>query len=199
MAVPAQRLHDLVAAERPDREAIAAHLDALDHGGRMDAITALGGPRAQGRLWDAVAGTPPVALGDLVPPDAPPLREVIFHGKNSLPAFTLFQKRFCRPPAGEAPDRLWGYNHQALAWLTGPGYFVVHREGDAPAAIDYRLVPPAQPPGWPAVKPNDVGLSRFVYRDMVDYLRRVSRHVLIGRATRYGKELPNYFLLCREP
>jgi len=199
MALPAHRLSDLLMAERPDRGAIAAHLDALDHAGRMEAIVALGGPKAQGRLWDAAAGSPPVALGDLVPPDAPPLREVIFHGKNSLPAFTLFQKRFCRPPAGQPVDRLWGYNHQSLAWLTGPGYFVVHPEGDAPAAIDYRQVPPAQPPGWPAVKPNDVGLSRFVYRDMVDYLRRVSRHVLIGRATRYGKELPNFFLLCREP
>ena len=199
MAIPAQRLSDLVMAERPDRGAIAAHLDALDHAGRMEAIVALVGPKAQGRLWDATVGTPPVALGDLVPPDAPPLREVIFHGKNSLPAFTLFQKRFCRPPAGQPADRLWGYNHQSLAWLTGPGYFVVHPEGDAPAAIDYRQVPPVQPPGWPAVKPNDAGLSRFVYRDMVDYLRRVSRHVLIGRATRYGKELPNFFLLCREP
>jgi hypothetical protein len=33
---------------------------------------------------------------------------------------------------------------------------------------------------------------------MVDYLRRVSAHVLIGRAHRDGKALPNYFLLCRE-
>src|SRR5499427_2807982 len=112
MALPAHRLSDLLMAERPDRGAIAAHLDALDHAGRMEAIVALGGPKAQGRLWDAAAGTPPVALGDLVPPDAPPLREVIFHGKNSLPAFTLFQKRFCRPPAGQPADRLWGYNHQ---------------------------------------------------------------------------------------
>jgi hypothetical protein len=111
----------------------------------------------------------------------------------------LYQQLCGRPPAGQPADRLWGYNHQSLAWLTGPGYFVVHPEGDAPAAIDYRQVPPVQPPGWPAVKPNDVGLSRFVYRDMVDFLRRVSRHVLIGRATRYGKQLPNFFLLCREP
>jgi hypothetical protein len=49
------------------------------------------------------------------------------------------------------------------------------------------------------VKPNDVGFSRFVYRDMVDYPRRVSQHVLIGRATRYDNKLPNYFILCREP
>jgi hypothetical protein len=199
MATLADRLRAHLDADPPDRDAIAALLDGGTHAERMAAVTSLGGPALQGRLWTAVAGAPTVTLADLVPPDAPPLREVIFHGKNSLPAFTLFQKRFCWPPEGAAAGRLWGYNHQALAWLTGPGYFVVHPEGDAPAAIDYRLVPPAHPPNWPDVRPNDVGLSRFVYRDMVDYLRRVSRHVLIGRATRHGKDLPNYFVLCREP
>jgi hypothetical protein len=86
-----------------------------------------------------------------------------------------------------------------MAWLTGPGYFVCHQDGAAPAAIDYRIVPPETPPGWPGVKPNDQGLSRFVYAHMVDYLRRVSAHVVIGRAYRDGKEMPNYFVLCREP
>jgi hypothetical protein len=33
---------------------------------------------------------------------------------------------------------------------------------------------------------------------MVDYMRRVSRHVLIGAATRNGRELGNYLILCRE-
>jgi hypothetical protein len=198
MVSAAERLQTPLRVERPDREAIAEQLDRMSHGERMEAIRSLGGARAQARLWEAAAGAPPVTLDDLVPPDLPPLREVIWHGKNSLPAFTLFQKRFCRPAAGTASGQLWGYNHTAIAWLLGPGYFVVHREGDAPAAIDYRLVPPSHPAGWPAVKPNDVGPSYFVYRDMVDYLRRVSRHVLIGRATRHGKELPNYFVLCRE-
>ncbi len=199
MATIAERVRALLHGDHPDPQEIAALLDGGSHADRMQAITSLGGPGAQGRLWTAAANTPPVTLADLVPPDAPPLREVIFHGKNSLPAFTLFQKRFCRPPADVPGDQLWGYNHQALAWLTGPGYFVVHPEGDAPAAIDYRMVPRGHPAHWPDVKPNDVGFSRFVYRDMVDYLRRVSRHVLIGRATRHGKELPNYFILCREP
>jgi hypothetical protein len=48
------------------------------------------------------------------------------------------------------------------------------------------------------VKRNDQGLSRFVYANMVDYLRRVSSHVVIGRAYKGGKEMPNYFILCRE-
>jgi hypothetical protein len=60
-------------------------------------------------------------------------------------------------------------------------------------------VPPAHPSSWPDVRPNDRGASFVVYRNMVDYLRRVSQHVLIGSATRGGKELGSYFLLCREP
>src|SRR5262249_14675027 len=179
MTTVSERLRALLAADRADREAIAELLDGAGHGDRMEAITSLGGTSQQARLWTAAAGGASVTRDDLVPPDAPALREFIFHGKNSLLAFTLFQKRFCPPPDGPGPQQLWGYNHQSLAWLTGPGYFVVHQEGAAPAAIDYRLVPPSHPSNWPEVKPNDVGFSRFVYRDMVDYLRRVSRHVLI--------------------
>ena len=197
MPAAGERLIELVRAEPPDREAIAAFLDRLGHAGRLEAIRALSGPRLQGRLYRAVADAAPVRLADLVPPDAPPLREVIFEGKNSLPAFTLFQKRFCRAPGSQ--DELWGYNHQALAWLTGPGYFVVHDDGARGAAIDYRQVPSGKPGTWPDVKPNDRGFSRFVYRDMVDYMRRVSEHVFIGAAHRHGRELGNYFLLCREP
>src|SRR2546425_13155215 len=94
------RFRDLVRAEPPDRRAITAFLDGLSHVERVEAMRALGGARLQARLYAAVAGAPRVTLTDLVPPDAPPLREVIFEGKNSLPAFTLFQKRFCRPSAG---------------------------------------------------------------------------------------------------
>jgi hypothetical protein len=190
-------LLDLLRAEPPNAAEVAAFLDGLTHAARMEELATLAGPGVQNRLWTMAASAPRVDTADLVPPDAPPLREVIFHGKNSLPMFTFFQKRFCRPKQGA--DTLWGYNHQSLAWLTGPGYFVVHDEPARGAAIDYREVPPQGVPGWPAVKPNDVGLSRFVYRDMVDYLRRVSTHVLIGRATKYGKDLENYFVLCREP
>jgi hypothetical protein len=119
--------------ERPDRDEITAQLDRMSPGERLEAIRSLGGGRAQGRLWAAAADAPVVTLDDLVPPDMPPLREVIWHGKNSLPAFTHFQKRFCRPMPGPASDQLWGYNHTSIAWLVGPGYFVVHKEGDAPA------------------------------------------------------------------
>jgi len=198
MATPDATLKELLAPERPDAAKVRAFLDGLDHAGRMVAVTSLQGTSLQAKLYEMAAPAPPVGLDDLVPRDVSPLREVIWHGKNSLPMFTTFQKRFCRPKGDRGATELWGYNHQTLAWVTGPGYFVCHPDGTAPAAIDYRVVPPEVPPGWPEVKPNSAGLSRFVYNNMVDYLRRVSAHVLIGRAHRDGKALPNYFLLCRE-
>lgn len=189
-------LAELLGRESPDRRAIAAYLDSLTHAERMAEVTQLSGPKLQRRLWTAVADAAVVTLADMVPTDSAPLREVIFHGKNSLPAFTLFQKRFCRPPGGG--NELWGYNHQSLAWLIGPGYFVVHEDRKRGAAVDYREVPPDRPSAWPDIKPNDRGFSRFVFRNMVDYMRRVSQHVFVGAATRNGVELGNYFILCRE-
>ena len=106
----AERLRALLGSEQSDRDSIAELLDGGGHGERMEAITSLGGTAMQARLWTAATGAPPVTQADLVPPDATPLREVIFHGKNSLPAFTLFQKRFCRPPDGQGSQQLWGYN-----------------------------------------------------------------------------------------
>jgi hypothetical protein len=186
--------------ERPatTREEVAAFLDRASATDRMAAVRACGGPRPQRRLWELAAGAPRLTVDQLVPPDHAPLREVIYHGKNSLPAFTLFQKRFCRPTPGAGADTLWGYNHTNIAWLVGPGYFVYHPVEGGESAIDYRAVPPAHPPNWPEIRPNNRGASFFVYRDMVDHLRRVSQHVLIGSASKYGKELGNYFLLCRE-
>ena len=192
------QLRALLAQDRP-AAAIAALLDGCSPAERLAAIESIGGATLQGRLYQAVAGAPPVTLADLVPPDAAPLREVIFEGKNSLAAFTRFQKRFCRPPGVRGQEELWGYNHQRLGWLIGPGYFVVHQDGRGGAAIDYRQVPPEHPPAWPAIRPNGRGFSRFVFHNMVDYLRRVSRDVLIGSAYRGGKSLDSFFLLCRQP
>ena len=69
---------------------------------------------------------------------------------------------------------------------------------NAPAVTMAELVPVETPPGWPDVKRNDQGLTRFENAKKLDYLRRVSKHVLIGRAHKGGKEMPNWFLLCRE-
>jgi hypothetical protein len=48
-----------------------------------------------------------VKLSDLVPPDVPPLSEVLFHqGTHSRLAFA-FEKRFCRPPASHGSVQLF--------------------------------------------------------------------------------------------
>src|SRR5262249_26466470 len=96
-----------------------------------------------------------------------------------------------------------GFNHGPTAVLTGPGYFAVRPpSGDGPRPkelyFDYTAPPPAsEPAGWPAFKPNDRGMSRFVYMDMFDYMRRVARGVVVGKAYRRGVAQGAYFSLSR--
>ena len=59
-------------------------------------------------------------------------------------------------------------------------------------------MPPERPSHWPKIKPNDHGLSRFVYRNLVDYVSRVSRDVFIGAAHRHGEATGQLFVLWRE-
>ncbi len=182
-----------------DVEAVAAFLDRLHHEGRVAVVNEIG-RQGQEAIWNAAEGFRKISAEDVVPPDLGPLVPVIHWGHNSLPAFTRFQKRFTRPDdrgAAEAGE-LWGYNHQALGLFTGPGYFVAY-DADGEVCIDYTRVPPHGAPGWPKVLPNSARLARFVYNGTKDYLRGVSAHVTIGRATRAGEPMPNWFLLCREP
>jgi hypothetical protein len=187
--------------EEPIRmKELAALLDGLAHEARVAWVRSVG-RRDQRRLYEAAAGFLPLALADLVPPSRADEATVRHFGKNTLPAFTWFEKRFARP-AGEdprAPATLHGFNFQTLSWLTGPGYYVAHADPERPEVlIDYREIPPTAPPGWPALRRNEVGLSRFVYGNMVDRLRRVSEHVTIGSAARNGRDLGSWFLLTRE-
>ncbi len=183
-----------------DRVAIAGFLDRIAHPERVAAVRALG-RREQRRLYDAVEDFRPVRLGELVPAAVADLAQVRHFGRNTLPAFTLFEKRFCRPRGGDPrkPDALYGYNFQTLSPLTGPGYFVAHEAPGRPEVwIDYRELPTDHPAAWPPVRSNERGLGRFVYGSMLDTLRRVSEHVTIGSAARGGKPLGSWFVLCRE-
>ncbi|MDA1267243.1 MAG: hypothetical protein O2816_19350 [Planctomycetota bacterium] len=135
-----------------------------------------------------------------MPPGTPPATQVIHAGRNSLPVFTTFEKRFTRVEGRD--DVLYGYNEGATRPLIGPGYFVAHFFADrGEIGVDYLQVPPTGallPAGWPKIKPNTSGLQMLVYAGMVDYMRKVSSHVTIGRAYKKGtKELPHTFLLCR--
>lgn len=177
---------------------ISEALDRMDHANR--AFTVLSATKEDlETLWDLMKDQS-VDADHFVPSGTEPLKEVVHHGKNSLPAFTHFQKRFCR---AEADGDVIGYNHQTWQWLVGPGYFVAHSEGEAkdpPSdfAIDYTVVPKAKPDSWPAIQDNEGGLRAITYGRMKDYMRRVSSHVAIGKAYIDGKFRGQYFILCRE-
>ena len=175
-------------------------LDGLAHDARVAAIRSVGRAE-QRRLYAEVEEFLPLALEDLVPADRGDLETVRHFGRNTLPAFRLFEKRFCRPPGADrhAPAELWGYNHQSTARFTGPGYFVAREDPDrAEVWIDYTRLPAGRAAGWPEIRPNERGLARLVYGFMVDTLRRVSEHVTIGSAAKRGRDIGSWFALCRE-
>jgi hypothetical protein len=136
-----------------------------------------------------------------VPPEVADFTPVRHYGRNTLPLFTHFEKRFCRPAGADPrkPGELYGFNFQVLAPVTGPGYFVASEDPNGlEVSIDYNAVPPECPEGWPGIRRNERGLSRFVYGFMVDTLRGVSEHVTIGSAARGGKDIGSWFILCRD-
>lgn len=185
---------------REDIDAIAAHLDGLDHATRLAEVMALG-PKAQRILWDLARGQA-VTLADMVPTDRGPLETVRHFGRNTLPAFKRFEKRFCRPAAdAPAQDVLWGYNEGATRQVVGPGYFICRATPDdsrGAAVVDYYAVPPGKPSDWPRIRSNEWRLQKLVYAKMHDFLRKVSDGVTIGRAYRRDRQTPNCFMLCRE-
>jgi hypothetical protein len=191
-------LAGLLAKDDTDIHSIARHLDALDAEVRQ--AEALGLDRAQQmRLWELAAAAPRLRLSHFVPDGTAPGVAVHHPGRNTIPPFRHFQnfeKRFSKQGK---PGEVVGYNESA-AWFIRPGYFVAY-ETDAPGVepdrrarwaerggvvIDYHLVPEAGSPlpeGWPAVVPNSYGLQRLVYHRTRDFMRGVSEHVSIGRAS----------------
>ncbi|MCZ6782787.1 MAG: hypothetical protein O7G30_05700 [Proteobacteria bacterium] len=200
-AGPAEELAARIHESTPKPIEITRFLDGLTHGERVAAVRGCG-RKEQSRLWEVVDAYAPVRLTDLVPPATGDLQTVRHFGRNTLPAFTHFEKRFTRPKgeSAEHPGELYGFNFQSLSSLTGPGYFVAE---DSPereeVLIDYRRVPTDHPQGWPEIRSNERGVGRLVYGFMVDTLRRVSEHVTVGSAARRGVDLGSWFLLCREP
>jgi hypothetical protein len=153
-------------------------------------------------LWEGAKGFRPIALDDFVPPTVGPLMEVIHHGKNSLPAFQFFQKRFCRPkqpPRDGTKGSLLGLNRQAISFVTGPGYFVAHPATDeGEVDVDYTMVPRERPETWPPIVPSSARLGRFIYHGTIDVMRGISSHVTIGRAKRKRGWMDAWFILVRE-
>ncbi len=181
-----------------DIDRLAAALDAMAEVDRVALVRTWDG-KFQRRLWDACARGK-TTLADFVPPGTPPGVAIIHAGRNSLPVFKTFEKHFC--VAADRPDALYGYNEGATRALIGPGYYVAREFPErGEVGVDYMQVPPEDsklPAGWPSIKSNESGLQRFVYANMIDYMRKVSAHVTIGRAYKGGTvELPHTFLLVR--
>lgn len=173
---------------------LAAYLDGLDPEARVRDAQSVPG-KLMPALYERCEGAT-LTLKDMVPEGTPVGQQVIFAGRNDLLMFRLFEKRFARTQDGA----IIGYNEQTMRAFTGPGFFTVLPAGDE-IVIDYTKLPDPKdvPEIWPAVKPNARGLSHFVYKDMQDYCRRVSRDVVIGHATKHGESIGHYFILARRP
>jgi hypothetical protein len=123
---------------------------------------------------------------------AGPGEVVIHHGQNSLLAFNAFQKRVV-----DNGGVLQGYNHQSMAWITGPGHFTLSQD-EGEVLFDYTQEPVHAFDAFPPLKKNTSGLSALVYGNMIDRVRRVSEHCVIGAAFKGGKAMNAWFMLLRE-
>ncbi len=200
-------LGTMIDDEHTPLPAIGEHLDRLDAGARWREVAKMGRARQRVLYEKAATGTP-IDLGHFVGEAA--AREPVIHdGINTLPLpprLRRFQKRFCRPAEAGATTRLFGYNEGPTRKLVGPGYFVAVPTAGRPQwvgrgaiVIDYFQIPNGPvAAGWPPIVPNQSGLSRFVYHQTRDFMRRVSRHVSIGAAWKRERPLDHYFMLCRQ-
>jgi len=181
-------------------EEIGARLDALTHRERLAVTRSISGV-TQALLWQMAEGTT-VTLGDIVPRGEPRLSQVVHFGQNSLPAFSTFEKRFCRPPAGCNDDLLYGYSEGMIRPLIGPGYFVVRETPNSPrgrVVLDSYGTPAEKPAEWPEIQSTDHGFPAVVFGYQQDFLRKVSSHVLVGRVWKFHKRTNVFYLLCRNP
>ena len=177
-------------------ERLAEVLDGLGHEGRYHTIRTWTKHHHE-QLFEAAKGFRPLDLDFLVPGTGP-LVEVIHDGHNTLPMFTIFQKRFVKLEGEAFP--VGGYNHQSMAAFTGPGYFGVTKgEGDheGELVIDYAKIPKEKPASWPELRANDGLIGGMVNGGMIDYLRGLSTHVSIGVAYKDGKPRGQFFALVR--
>lgn len=152
--------------------------------------------RHQRALFEAAKGKHPLTFADLVPPDTAVGAQVIHAGRNTAILFSNFQKRFVRL-AADGP--VCGYNQQTFMCVTGPGYFTAGIGEDGQIMLDSRQVPVSAPANWPKPRPASKAIFPFVYLNLIDVLRGVSRRVVIGRPTYIGKKPPDsYFVLIRQ-
>src|SRR5437870_3838662 len=90
-----------------DPSALAAYLDGLDAEERIREVQSLSGA-LQKLLYERCEKAPPLTLEDMVPASQASGKTTIFAGRNSMPMFRLFEKRFTRTAGGS----IVGYNFQ---------------------------------------------------------------------------------------
>jgi hypothetical protein len=177
---------------------VSAFLDDLSPDRRIDQVLQVRGSLIR-RMYDLAGGGAGLTLDDMAPSSTPAGATITYEGRNSLPAFSRFQKRFTRTADG----LVFGYNHQpapVVGAVTGPGYFVVSTADDqhpGELLFDYTKPPPFEPAGWPAWTPNESGLSRLVFMNLNDYVRAVAHGVVVGIAFKLGKDQDACFSLTR--
>ncbi len=119
-----------------------------------------------------------------------------FDGRNSLPAFSNFQKAFARHQ-----ERIqgWNVNGGIVRWFGGPGHFQVRKADnwEGQLIFDYVWECTSAPQNFPTPESNLKMPYRLVYGNMEDVVRRVSKDVIISKAYRKGKPEGAFFSLCR--
>jgi hypothetical protein len=167
-------------------------LDALTHGERL--AWAYGLDESEQLALYALAHDQTLSVDDLVGNG----QEVVIHpGRNGLPLFNRFEKRFAR-----LGDEVVGYNHNdtiggplnfLVRRLIGPGHFLAYDTDAGEVWIDYRRIPSRRHPDFPTLVDNDHGVRALVFGNMVDVLRRASANVYIGNAYK-DKSAPRTWL-----
>jgi hypothetical protein len=178
-----------LAQAKAELGAIARHLDGLDEAQRMAEVRALPGSY-QEWLYD-LAASRPTTIDALVPEG----KVVVYAGKNSMPAFKMFAKAFWRPAGAREAS---GYNRQAMAFLTGPGYFTALDDPEKREVVfDYTRTPTVKAEAWPPIVGNDGVVSGIVNGGMRDYNRWISSNTVIGRAFKKGPKWIAHYLVTR--
>ena len=169
----------------PDLDTFRAALAALSAEEQRNYMHGLP-KREMKRLWE---GGLPVRLDEVVGAEG---EVVVQEGQNDLlPFFDRFEKHVvCRGGGAQ------GINVQRFAFVTGPGHFSLRQEGDE-VWFDYTTLPASTPDNWPALVPNDQGISKLVYGNMIDRVRGVVPGLTVGKVFRHGKPEEHYFMLAR--
>lgn len=142
--------------------------------------------RDMAKLWEEGQ---PLLLSDMIAGEGV---VVVQEGQNDLlPFFDRFEKHLCL-----RGGIVQGINVQKFSWLVGPGHFTVRQEGSE-VWFDYTQIAASVPEGWPALVPNDKGLSTLVYGHMIDRVRAIVPGFTVGKVFRHGKPENHYFALIR--